>query len=283
MECTFEQMISIVIPAYNESAVIKRALHGITTGAHVGELDVIVVCNGCTDETAQLARQFGSPVRVIETVTGNKPYALNLGDAASGSTYPRVYMDADVVMSIEDLRAIASKLDRGDILAAAPMGRVVVNGCGLLARWYYEIAALMPSSQGGIGAGVYALSHEGRRRFGQFPNIIADDMYVWLNFNSQERETIASAKATVFNPSKLRDILRIKTRSKRGNRQLARAFPYLWATRQSNHQTIVTLFKHLGLWPKLVVYCAVVGTAQAAACWPAGRKGYRWLRDNSTR
>lgn len=277
-------MISIVIPAYNESAVIKRALYEITKGAHTGELDVIVVCNGCTDDTAQLARQVGSSVRVIETITGNKPYALNLADAAAGSTFPRVYMDADVLMDIESLRALASRLTRSDVLVAAPTARIVVDRCTLFARWYYEIAALLPSTQRGLGvSGVYALSHEGRRRFDRFPNLNAEDEYVWLNFKSHERETVASATATVFKPAKLRNILRVNIRWKRSHRQLARAFPDLWASRQGNHKTILTLFKRLKLWPKLVVYCAVVVTAQAAVYWPAGKKYYQWLRDESTR
>src|SRR5690242_13664181 len=103
-------MISVVIPAYNESAVIKRALNAITDGARFGEMEVIVVCNGCTDDTARQARQIGYPVRVIETMTGSKTHALNLGDAAAGAIFPRVYMDADVVMSVGDLRALTDGL-----------------------------------------------------------------------------------------------------------------------------------------------------------------------------
>ena len=214
-EWAFDQMISVVIPAYNEGAVIKRALNGITNGAHAGELDVIVVCNGCTDDTAQRTQQVGYPVRVIETTTSSKTNALNLGDAAAGPTFPRVYMDADVVMRIDHLRALANRLARGDILAAAPLARVVVDGCGLLARWYYDIAGLLPSARDGFGgSGAYALSREGRRRFGQFPNIIADDMYVQSNFKSHEYETVASATTTVFGPVRLRDILRIRISSK---------------------------------------------------------------------
>lgn len=277
-------MISVVIPACNESTVIKRALNGITNGARVGELDVIVICNGCTDDTAQQARLIRYPVRVIETMTGSKTHALNLGDVAAGATFPRIYMDADVVMDVEALRALSDRLDRGDVLAAAPSGKVVVDGCGSLARWYYDIAWLLPSARDGFGAsGVYALSREGRLRFGQFPDIIADDMYVQSHFRSHECETVASAASTVFRPAKLRDILRINIRVKRGNHQVARAFPYLSRDRRRNHRTILALFAQFSLWPKLAIYCAVVVMAEIAACWPARKGGYRWLRDESTR
>ena len=65
-------MISIVVPARNEGLVIARTLRAMTTGAAPGEIDVIVVCNGCTDDTADIARSFGPPVRVIETEVGSK-------------------------------------------------------------------------------------------------------------------------------------------------------------------------------------------------------------------
>lgn len=277
-------MISVVIPAYNESTVIKRALNGITNGARAREIDLVVVCNGCTDDTAQQAREIAYPVRVIETMTASKTQALNLGDAVAGPTFPRVYMDADVVMTVENLRALVNRLDRGDILAAVPSAKVVVEDSGLFARWYYDIASILPSARDGFGAsGVYALSREGRQRFDQFPNVIADDMYVQSNFKSYEYETIASAVSTVFKPAKLRDILRINIRVKRGNRQVARVFPNRSRDRRSNHKTILALFARVNLWPKLALYCAVVVIAEIAALWPAGRKGHHWLRDESTR
>jgi glycosyltransferase involved in cell wall biosynthesis len=277
-------MISVIIPACNESTVIKRALTGITNRARLGEIDVIVVCNGCTDDTAQQARQIEPPVRVIETPIGSKTHALNLGDAAAGSVFPRVYMDADVVINIEDLRALANRLDRGDILAAAPTGIAVVEGGGWLARWYYDIARLLPSARDGFGgSGVYALSREGRRRFGQFPNIIADDMYVQSNFRSHEYETITSATSTVFWPARLRDIFRTRIRVKRGHHQVARAFPGRSHDRRRNHATLLALFRRSNLWAKLAVYCAVVVTAEMAAFLPSRKKGYGWLRDESTR
>ena len=71
-------MISIVVPARNESPVIARTLKAMTNGAAPGEIDLIVVCNGCTDDTATVARSFGPPVRVIETEVGGKANALNL-------------------------------------------------------------------------------------------------------------------------------------------------------------------------------------------------------------
>jgi glycosyltransferase involved in cell wall biosynthesis len=53
--------VSIVIPAYNEAATIRRLLTSLleqeTRVARV--VEIVVVASGCTDETAEVARAFG--------------------------------------------------------------------------------------------------------------------------------------------------------------------------------------------------------------------------------
>jgi biofilm PGA synthesis N-glycosyltransferase PgaC len=53
--------VSIVVPAYNEAANIRRLLTALlsqeTTFARI--VEIVVVASGCTDDTAELARQFG--------------------------------------------------------------------------------------------------------------------------------------------------------------------------------------------------------------------------------
>src|ERR1700677_4435532 len=165
-------MISVIIPAHNEGSVIARSLKAITIGAAPGGIEVIVVCNGCTDDTASVARSFGPIVNVIVTDVASKTRALNLGDqAANGST--RIYVDADVVIGLNTIRRLASRLASGDVLAVAPKPIFELAGCSWPVRAYYEIRSLLPSSHEGIGgSGVYALSEAGRKRFGEFPTLI---------------------------------------------------------------------------------------------------------------
>jgi glycosyltransferase involved in cell wall biosynthesis len=53
--------VSIVVPAYNESANIRRLLTSLieqrTVRARI--VEIVVVASGCTDDTADVARQFG--------------------------------------------------------------------------------------------------------------------------------------------------------------------------------------------------------------------------------
>ena len=56
---------TVIIPAHNEARVIRRLLDQIVADATPGELDVIVVANGCTDDTADVAdgMRAGDPRR----------------------------------------------------------------------------------------------------------------------------------------------------------------------------------------------------------------------------
>ena len=141
-------MISVVIPAHNESLVIARILKAIVTEAVPGELDVIVVCNGCNDNTAEIAGGFGPPVRVIETKIANKAHALNLGDQAA-LTFPRVYADADVEVTLETIRDLARYLEQGDVMAVAPCPKINLSGCSRWVRAYYDIRSRLPSAREG--------------------------------------------------------------------------------------------------------------------------------------
>src|SRR5215470_15785191 len=109
-------MISIVVPAHNESSVIARTLQPWVDGQGSEDVSVVVVCNGCSDETAAIARRFGPTVRVIESEIASKTHALNLGDQIS-SSFPRIYVDGDVLITLDAIRALASRLERGDVLA----------------------------------------------------------------------------------------------------------------------------------------------------------------------
>ena len=51
-------MTTVIIPAHNEESEIARCLDALRPSDRPAELQVIVVCNGCTDGTASVARSF---------------------------------------------------------------------------------------------------------------------------------------------------------------------------------------------------------------------------------
>ena len=277
-------MISIVIPAHDEGLVIARTLEALITGALPGELDVVVVCNGCTDNTAAIARGFGTPVRVIETARPNKSHALNLGDLATRA-FPRVYVDADVVVTLSTIRALAKRLHKGDVIAVAPRPHFDLTGCSWPVRAFYDIRCRLPSFNEGIGgSGVYALSEIARRRFGDFPNLVADDTYVRVQCKREERETLSSVNSIVFAPHTIKDLVAIEARADFGTFELGRLYPELVANKgESNHKALVTLFKHPLLWPRLFIYWYVRVTARRKAKIRLQTKSFVWERDETSR
>ena len=277
-------MISIVIPAHNEGAVMARTLRAILDGAKPGELEIIVVCNGCNDDTAAVASSFGSPVRVIETPVAGKAIALNLGDQSAGG-FPRFYVDADVVLEIDAIRELARSLESEKVLVAAPTGRYDVKGCSWFVRAFFAVRSHLPSAKEGIGgSGVYALSENGRLRFGEFPAVTADDGFVRVQFRPQERKTLPSVYSTVFAPRTLNSLIAQKTRAHYGSYQLQSLFPSLWQNRgESNNRTLLRLFIQPQLWMDLTVYCLVMAFARAQARRRLQGNHFHWEKDRTSR
>lgn len=280
-------MVAIIIPAHNEEAVIARCLDALLKGAPRGDLEIVVVANGCTDNTAEIARAYGPPVTVIETEVPSKSNALNLGDEAAQG-FPRFYVDADVVLEYRSIRAMAAALERGDALAVSPAARMNLARSSWAVRSYYRVWLSLPYVREGLmGAGVYGLSREGRARFGEFPAIIADDGYVRLQFSARERAALPAAVSTVSAPVSLAGLLTIKTRSRLGFYQLRQAYPALFrreAAGKGYHGAALGVFLRPALWPHALPYLWVnLVTRLRARRARRDLERYQWERDTSSR
>jgi glycosyltransferase involved in cell wall biosynthesis len=276
-------MISVIMPAHNEAAVIARALRALVADAQPDELEIIVVCNGCSDNTADVARRFAPVVRVLETDVPSKTNALNLGEAIARS-FPRVYADADIVIGLDAVRALAARLAQGDVKAVAPTPVTNATGCSRLVRAYYTARARLPSARQGIGgSGVYALSAAGRARFAAFPDVTADDAFVRLQFAPRERATIPSVQSTVYAPRTLRNLVKIRTRIYHGIAELAARFPELMANADnSNDRALIAMLKSPTMWPAAATYLAVNVVALCRARLRRNRVS-AWTHDRSSR
>jgi glycosyltransferase involved in cell wall biosynthesis len=281
-------MISVIIPAHNEERVIVRTLEAMIAGHSPGELEIIVVANGCSDATAEVARGFGAPVTVIETPVASKVHALNLGDAAARA-FPRIYSDGDVVISLTSLRNLAAVLSGDRWLAAAPrVDTVFLPGAAWSVRAYYRFWMALPFVQEGMmAAGVYAVSERGRDRWDQMPDVIADDGYFRLLFGPEERTEVQTAVSAVRAPSAFADLIRIKTRSRLGVAQLRARFPELFAREKRTKRygaALLAIARQPALYPCAFPFILVSVISRVRAGRQAKRAdGYLWERDNSSR
>lgn len=279
--------ISIIIPAHNEEGVIGRGLRRLLDGVLPGEVEVVVACNGCTDRTTKIARGYEPSVRVVETEIASKVAALNLGDDhATG--YPRFYVDADVVLSMDAVRRIAAVLDEtGPTLVACPTMQMNFTGSSWAVRAYYRVWQALPYTKAGLmGTGVYAMSEAGRRRFDRFPDVIADDGFVRLQFAASERQAVAEAISTVTAPATLADLVRIKTRSRYGIYQLQQRYPDLVAREAEGKNYsggLRDVLRERRLWLSVPVYLWVALASRWRARRQMTKQGYAWERDESSR
>ena len=276
-------LASVVVPAHDEARVLRPNLESLLQGTRPGELDVVVVCNGCADDTADVARSVPG-VRVVEIATPSKAEAVRVG-SRSCSSFPRVHLDADVRLSGPSLRALVAALSEPGVHAAAPRRVLDTVGSSWPVRWYYDVWEQLPQVRGGLfGRGVIALSQEGQARVDALPAAMSDDLVVSDAFAAHERRVVSESSVSVVAPRTLPDLLRRRVRVATGNAQAAQ----LGLRRPESATRWPTLGRLLvrrpSLAPRVPVFLAVAALARVAAHDAVASGDFStWLRDDSSR
>jgi glycosyltransferase involved in cell wall biosynthesis len=100
--------ISVIVPAHNEEAYLKQTLLSLKRQSYL-PFEVIVVANGCTDRTPEVAKDLCDRLVVISQK--NLGVARNLGARmATGDLL--LFLDADTRLDRNALRAIANNFTR---------------------------------------------------------------------------------------------------------------------------------------------------------------------------
>ncbi|MFE8886133.1 WecB/TagA/CpsF family glycosyltransferase [Pseudarthrobacter enclensis] len=208
---------TVIIPAHNEASVLRRTLDGLVPAMVGGTVEVIVACNGCTDDTVSIARSY-KDARVIEVEEASKTAALNAGDQVA-TRWPRMYLDADIELPLEALCATLELLGEGGaILCARPAYRYDFSGASWPVRAFYRARNRLPKPAESIwGAGVYAISRKGKARLPEFPSVAADDCLVDRLYSDEEKAVVQCAPATVRTPRTTGSLLKTLGRNYRSN------------------------------------------------------------------
>ncbi|MEV7442661.1 glycosyltransferase [Streptomyces sp. NPDC091204] len=290
-------MTSIVIPAHNEGRVIGRLLDALLADADsdtptdTDGPDIVVVCNGCTDDTARVAAARGPRVRVVEVPTPSKHTALRVGDEHARG-FPRLYVDADVVVGAADVRALTGALAGSPgLLAAAPGRDIPLAGCAWPVRAYYRVWQRLPAVREGLfGRGVIAVTEPGHARIAALPPLMADDLAASLAFGPGERRVVEAARVVVHPPRTWSDLVRRRIRAATSSAEFERfqaarregaAAP---SARTGTSDLRALLREQPRLLPGVLVFVAA-----ALAARRGSRKAIRnqdfstWLRDESSR
>ncbi|MEU1045186.1 glycosyltransferase [Streptomyces sp. NPDC005897] len=155
--------VSVIVPAYNEKECIEATLRSLARSTH--PIEVVVVDDGSTDGTAEIAESLGLPgVRVVRQANAGKPAALD-----NGVRHARydivVMMDGDTVFEPDTVRHLVQPF--ADPAVGAVAGNAKVGNRGtLIGAWQhieyvmgfnldrrmYDLLRCMPTIPGAIGA-----------------------------------------------------------------------------------------------------------------------------------
>jgi len=129
-------MISIVIPALNEEKSLPDCLKSLRNQDYMGSYEIIVADNGSTDETARIARDFGTCV-IPCPEKKSAVYARQTGaDSVQGDIIAQA--DADTIYPRDWLSRIANRFEKHpEVVAVA--GRHVYTEPPWWARAEYAI------------------------------------------------------------------------------------------------------------------------------------------------
>ena len=281
-------LASVIIPAYNEEAVIGRCLQALRSEPLGESLEIVVAANACTDRTVEVARSF-SGLTVLDLPDPGKPGALNAADQVA-DVFPRIYLDADVELRQGALPAMIRALDCPQARLATPALVVQTDGCSRAVRAFYRVFVRLPFARESlVGRGVYALNAAGRARFARFPTAQGDDLFVGRHFGPLERTTTAGI-SLVRPPQTTRALLSVLTRVHRGNAALAdptdeshSGAPDLSRSTRSTVRALALLARERPtLAADIAVYAALTALARARAR-DRTEIAPTWNRDLTTR
>ncbi|MFF5085514.1 bifunctional polysaccharide deacetylase/glycosyltransferase family 2 protein [Actinoplanes sp. NPDC000266] len=159
----YEKPVTVLVPAYNEKEMIADTLGSLVSSTH--PIRIIVIDDGSTDGTAEIAEGLGHPnVTVLRQPNAGKSAALNNG-IAHADTEVVVMMDGDTVFEPETVALLVQPFANEGVGAVAGNAKVA-NRKGMIPLWQhieyvvgfsidrraYDVMHCMATVPGAIGA-----------------------------------------------------------------------------------------------------------------------------------
>ncbi len=170
-------MLSFIIPAYNEEALIEATVEQLHVAASAlgCEYEIIVANDASTDETAKVAKVAGA--RVVDVDNRQIAATRNAGAAsATGDVF--IFVDADTLVPAATLRAAIRALDNGAIGGGATIkfrGRISIAG-----HFIAAIVQQLMHLSGMVGGCFMFMSRSAFEAVGGFDEAFFASEEVWL-------------------------------------------------------------------------------------------------------
>jgi len=113
--------VTIITPCYNGGRFIAQTLQSALAQTKP-LLEILVVDDGSTDDSAAIAESFGAPVRVIRQANQGESVARNQGLMQAQGSHV-LFLDADDLLEQTSVERLAQALE------AAPENAVAIMGC----------------------------------------------------------------------------------------------------------------------------------------------------------
>lgn len=161
---TNDPSVTVVVRSFNEATKLEQLFEDIHNQIFSSKIEVVVVDNGSSDRTPQVAKYYGAELVTLPQEDFTYPKSLNLGMEAANNDLVFVTVAHARLTSIHNLHAGARHFSKNDDIAGA-FGTVLPNqGASYVERWGTAIdnnLCLVRPAQRIKSAGVGALAATG--------------------------------------------------------------------------------------------------------------------------
>jgi glycosyltransferase involved in cell wall biosynthesis len=131
---TSPPLVSVVMPAYNVAWCITKAIDSVLAQHH-SQIELIIVDDGSTDNTAEVLKSYGDRIRVLHQPNSGQSSARNTGIRAARGKYI-AFLDADDWWLPEKLQQQVELLEKFPHLGFCSTAAKVVDESGrILNHW----------------------------------------------------------------------------------------------------------------------------------------------------
>ena len=277
-------LATVIIPAHNEASVIGRCLESIYNSIKPGEFEVIVVCNGCTDDTAKVVATCFPLVKLLETPVASKVDALNYADTEA-RYFPRIFLDADLSVSADSLRALISPLQDNKALASCGRMEIDASRSNVAVKAFYRVWQYNSYFEQGKFGGLFSVSERGHARITPFPHVVNDDELVRRKFCATDRAYVESCSFKMTAPLTLDGLIKIRLRAIRGTVQLEKmGYANSDGTSLKRFSKFMArVIRKPSAWLSLPVYLLLSGYIRCKGLLTRTKGSDSWERDETSR
>lgn len=154
-----EPLVSVILPVYNGEAYLAEAIRSVFAGSY-GNMEIIIVDDGSTDRSADVAQQFGPGIRYFYQRNQGASAARNQGVRQAQGQFLS-FIDADDLWTNDKLARQMAELEKDSKLDAVS---------GLIEQFYTPECPTerKPDIYQGYLPGSILIRHESFLRVGYF-------------------------------------------------------------------------------------------------------------------